>query len=106
MQHVVRVRAKPPRVGSGNFDPTVYPVNEKMGEDLALGCFLRIVGENDSQRVRLGMGPRGDELFPTGEEVERAGRQAERAAKDVALQRVMELEAALRERRPRRKRER
>lgn len=58
----------------------------------ALGCFLRVVGSNESQRVRLGVGPRGDELFPTGEEAERAAREAalaaaavERAAKDAAL---------------------
>jgi len=48
-----------------------------------LGCFLRAVGEHESLRVRLGTGPRGDDLFPTGEESERAAKEAERAAKEV-----------------------
>ena len=91
----------------------------------ALGCFLRVVGSQESQRVRLGIGPRGDELFPTGEEAERAAKEQERAAKeqeraareadraakdtaiaerDAALVRVAELEARLRATRARRKR--
>ena len=49
----------------------------------ALGCFLRAVGQNESLRLRLGTGPRGDDLFPTGEEAERAARDVERAARDV-----------------------
>ena len=81
-----------------------------------LGCFLRSVGSHESLRVRLALGPRGDELFPTAEEAERAARQAEHAAKeaalagqqaalaarDAALARVAELEAKLRGRRGRR----
>ena len=78
----------------------------------ALGCFLRVVGSNESQRVRLGTGPRGDELFPTGEEAERAAREVAVAAaevdrvardaalaeRDAALNRIAELEAKLRAR--------
>jgi hypothetical protein len=74
-----------------------------------LGCFLRAVGHHESLRLRLGTGPRGDELFPTGEEAERAARlaanasaESERSAKeaaiaarDAALKRVAELEAKL-----------
>jgi Uma2 family endonuclease len=83
----------------------------------ALGCFLRAVGEGDSLRVRVGTGPRGDELFSTAEEAERAAKEAERAAKEgeraakeaeraakeveraakeAALERVLELERQLR----------
>jgi Uma2 family endonuclease len=51
-----------------------------------LGCFLRVVGDGDSARLRLATGPTGDDLFPTGEE-------AERTAKEQALRRVAELEA-------------
>ena len=53
----------------------------------ALGCFLRAVGHGESLRLRLGVAPRGDQLFPTGEE--------------AALARVAELEAQLRKRRRR-----
>jgi hypothetical protein len=52
-------------------------------------------------RLRVGTGPRGDELFPTGEEAERAEKEAERAEKEVALARVAALEAQLRKRRRR-----
>jgi hypothetical protein len=31
----------------------------------SLGCFLRSIGEGPERRVRLGLGPHGDELFPT-----------------------------------------
>jgi hypothetical protein len=51
----------------------------------ALGCFLRSVGTGDALRLRLGVGPRGDELFPTTDEVERAEKEVERAAKERAL---------------------
>ena len=71
----------------------------------ALGCFLRAMGQHEALRLRLGTGPRGDDLFPTGEEAERAAREVERAAKeaaiaarDAALKKVAELEAKLRAR--------
>jgi Uma2 family endonuclease len=88
----------------------------------ALGCFLRVVGSGDGVRLRLGSGPRGDDLFPTAEEAERtakeaaivagdaerAAKESERAAKDaavaardVALRRVLELESKLGRRRSR-----
>ena len=74
-----------------------------------LGCFLRVVGEGDDARLRLGTGPTGDDLVPTETEAERAAKEAERAAKDEALaardeavatkeealRRVAELEALL-----------
>lgn len=86
----------------------------------ALGCFLRAIGDHEALRLRLGTGPRGDDLFPTGEEAERVAKEAECAAKeaeraareeerrakeaaiaarDSALQRVAELESKLRARR-------
>lgn len=67
-----------------------------------LGCHLRKVGDGNLARLRLGTGPRGDELVPTAEEAERAAKEAERAAKEAeraakeaALARVAELEALL-----------
>jgi hypothetical protein len=53
-----------------------------------LGCFLRVVGEGNQARLRLGTGPTGDDLFPTEAE-------AERAAKEEALRQVAELQALL-----------
>ena len=82
-----------------------------------LRCWLRAVGQELDTRVRIALGPRGEELVPTAEEreeaeriakeqeraareQERAAREQERAAKEAALARVRELEAELR--RPRR----
>ncbi len=59
-----------------------------------LGCHLRCVeGEDGQPRVRLGVGPEGEELVPTAEEAEgaersekeqeRAAKEAERAAKEA-----------------------
>jgi hypothetical protein len=48
----------------------------------SLGCFLRAVGEGPETRLRLGLGPRGDELFPT--DAERAEAEAARAASEAA----------------------
>ncbi|HET9957624.1 MAG TPA: Uma2 family endonuclease [Polyangiaceae bacterium] len=68
-----------------------------------LGCFLRLVGTEQSsrQRVRLALDPEGDVLFPTHEERVEAERQradAERQRADAALARVAELEALLEQR--------
>ena len=52
-----------------------------------LGCFLRVVGEGDEVRVRLGTGPNGDTLVPTDEEAREqaeADRAEERAARERA----------------------
>jgi Uma2 family endonuclease len=64
----------------------------------ALGCYLRSVGAQQAQRIRVATGGRGEVLFPTEAEAlhsERAAKEAERAAKEVALARVTELEAEL-----------
>jgi hypothetical protein len=52
-----------------------------------LGCFLRVIGDGDHVRLRLGTGPTGDVLVPTAVEIERA-----------ALQRVAGLTALLAQR--------
>lgn len=94
-----------------------------------LGCWFRAVGKGQDTRVRIAVGPRGEELVPTAEEreeaertakeaeraarerertakeAEREAKEAERAAKEAALARVNALEAELRRltrRRPRR----
>jgi hypothetical protein len=68
----------------------------------ALDCFLRVVGEGDEARLRLGAGPTGDDLVPTeaeaeraAKEAERAAKEAERAAKEEALRQVAELRKQL-----------
>jgi len=74
----------------------------------ALRCWLRAVGEGHDTRLRIAVGPRGEELVPTVEEekeAERTAKEAERAAKEAALAQVRTLEAELhrlRQRRPRR----
>ncbi|MEO7330310.1 MAG: Uma2 family endonuclease [Minicystis sp.] len=60
-----------------------------------LGCYLRVVGEGDDARLRLGTGVSGEELFPSEAESERAAKESERAAKESALVRIAELEAEL-----------
>ena len=49
-----------------------------------LGCWLRAVGAGTAQRLRLGLPPSGDVLFPTGEEAERAARLAAEAKQKAA----------------------
>jgi hypothetical protein len=73
-----------------------------------LGCLLRAVGIDQELRLRLALAPTGEELFPTAEEAEQRAREAEqrareeeRQAKEVALARVAELEALLKQRSPR-----
>jgi hypothetical protein len=48
-----------------------------------LGCWLRAVGEGRDTRVRIAVGPRGEELVPTAEEEERTAREAERTAREA-----------------------
>ncbi|MFO0759843.1 MAG: Uma2 family endonuclease [Byssovorax sp.] len=50
-----------------------------------LGCYLRVVGEGDDARLRIGTGSEGEVLFPTEAEAERAAKEVERAAKEAAL---------------------
>jgi hypothetical protein len=72
---------------------------------VALGGWLRVIGDALEQRVRLSSGPTGDAIFPTAEEAERhakeaerEAKEAEREAKEAALARIAELEAELRRR--------
>ncbi len=54
----------------------------------SLGCFLRVVGEGDDARLRLGTGATGDEIVVTEAE-------AALTAKEEALREVAELRALL-----------
>lgn len=59
----------------------------------ALGCYLRAVGAGHQLRVRLGLGPRGDELYPTEGEQAREHERSKLAA-DAEIARLRaELEA-------------
>ncbi len=66
--------------------PKRGPVHEVSNEDRVwskqLGCFVRAVGHGEDQRLRLGLRPHGDELFPTEAEHERAEKERERADKE------------------------
>ncbi len=78
----------------------VHASNADRVECASLGCWLRAVGAGPSLRVRIALGPHGDELFATAEERERAEREArERAtAERDALQRELDaLRASRRE---------
>ena len=78
----------------------VEVTNEDRVRSKELGCWLRAVGEGVDLRLRVGLGPRGDELLWTdGEraEQERAAREQERAAREREAARA-EQERAARER--------
>ncbi|HQY63403.1 MAG TPA: Uma2 family endonuclease [Polyangiaceae bacterium] len=47
-----------------------------------LGAWIRAVGHGDAVRLRLGLGPEGQTLYPTEAEAERAAKESERAAKE------------------------
>ena len=64
----------------------------------SLGCHLVAVGVGEQQRLRLGVGKHGDELFPTEEEHERAEKERERAARIAAEEELARLRAQLRRR--------
>ncbi|MDI1432872.1 Uma2 family endonuclease [Polyangium sorediatum] len=52
-----------------------------------LGCFVRVVGTGAAQRLRVGLGPSGDELLPTEAELaerERMRAEQERLRADAA----------------------
>jgi hypothetical protein len=64
----------------------------------ALGCYLCAVGQGPSTRLRVGLGPRGDELLPTDAELARAGAEhaeAERERAEAERTRRQEAEAEL-----------
>jgi hypothetical protein len=85
----------------------VHATNADRVECASLGCWLRCVGEGPSLRVRVALGPHGDELFATAEEraeQERADKEQERvekerviAERDALLREVEALRAKLRE---------
>jgi hypothetical protein len=110
-----QVYRRVPRKGFVRVDVT----NEYRVRSKTLGCWLRAVGSGRMMRLRIGTGPRGDELLPTAEEQERyeraekeqaraekeheriqkeherAEKEHERAEKERALARVAELEREL-----------
>ena len=49
-----------------------------------LGCWLRVVGEGESMRVRIATGPRGDTLVATPDELAACGRQEAARAREEA----------------------
>jgi len=54
-----------------------------------LGCFFRVVGDKHEVRLRVGLGTRGDELFPSlaeSEQHERRAKEQERQAKEQERQ--------------------
>lgn len=59
--------------------------NDDRIRSAVLDCHLRWVLDPQSgqPRVRLGVGPQGDQLVRTGEEAERAGKEAERAGRQA-----------------------
>ncbi len=48
----------------------VHSTNERQIQSETLGCFLRVVGVGNSQRLRIATGPNGETLFPTRAEAE------------------------------------
>jgi len=65
-----------------------------------LRAWLRSVGDGDAVRVRLGLGARGDELYPTEAELERARRLS--AEEEVArLRALLERQRVAKKRTPR-----
>ena len=97
----------------------VEATNDDRVRSKALRCWLRVAGEGRDLRLRIAVGPRGEEIVPTAEEradteraakdleraakeqeraakeQERAAKEQERTAKEAALARVSELEAEL-----------
>jgi hypothetical protein len=84
----------------------VEATNADRVESKVLGCFLRVIGAGDRQRLRLATG-NGDDLVPTPEEQldmvrataerERAAKEQERAAKEQERSARLALEAELAE---------
>jgi hypothetical protein len=60
-----------------------------------LGGWLRVLGADGEQRIRIGLDPDGEVLFPTEVEAERAAKEAERAAKEELEREVARLRELL-----------
>lgn len=72
--------------------------DEDRVESRELRCFLRVVGEGEQQRLRLGIGDAGDQLFLTEAEQERAAKEQERRARLEAEAEVARLRELLAQR--------
>ena len=76
--------------------------NEDRVQSRQLGCWIRMVGTGASQRLRVALGPRGDELLPTEAEAEakaRVGAEARaRAEAEAEIARLRKENEALKRR--------
>ena len=84
-----------PKRGLVLFEAT----NQDRVKSKVLGCWLCAVGDGDETRLRLGLGPRGDDLLATDTErataeAERATAEAERADAERAARQRAEAELA------------
>jgi len=96
--HPRRVRWQVFRRVRGRGFVRVFAGDGDRVESRELGCWIRLVTMDGHPRLRVGMGPHGDELLPTAEEVaatERAAKEAERARADAAEAEVARLRAEL-----------
>jgi len=94
-EHPRRVRWQVFRRVRGRGLVRVFAGDGDRVESRELGCWFRVVDMNGGPRLRVGVGPHGDELLPTESERADAERmhkeaalalaEAERAAKETAL---------------------
>jgi Uma2 family endonuclease len=82
------------RAADGKF-VRVEVTNADRIKSMELGCFVRVVGAGDGQRLRIGIGPEGSVLVPTEAEEQRARAQQEQARAEMAEAEVARLRAEL-----------
>jgi Uma2 family endonuclease len=71
--------------------------NEDRVQSKQLGCWIRMIGKDDALRLRVGLGPKGDELLPTEAEAADKARQAEAKARAEAEAKARQAEAKARQ---------
>jgi Uma2 family endonuclease len=69
--------------------------DEDRVKSTVLGAFLREVGVDGGRRIRIGTGPRGDELFPSAEEAAASEIARLRAAEEAAATEITRLRAEI-----------
>lgn len=97
-RHARRVRWQVFRRVRGRGFVRVFAGDGDRVQSRELGCWIRLVTLDGHPRLRVAMGPHGDELLPTAEETadaERAAKEAERARADAAEAEVARLRAEL-----------
>jgi Uma2 family endonuclease len=87
-----RVRFQVYRPVAGRERMRAIVTNEDRVRSRALGCYVRAVGSGEETRLRLGVGPQGDNLYPTEAEAERIDRDRERLEKERLQARLAEAE--------------